>query len=97
MSLRRRIERVEEWGDEWQVMELAKKMAPESQQPVEELAAQMLQDLRDMQAMMREGLTVDEALWRFAEEELGCDPDQFLRDIEKGLAQSGAAEVDRVQ
>ena len=52
MSLRRRIERVEEWADEWQAMELAKQLAPELQRPVEELAAQALQDLRDLQAMM---------------------------------------------
>lgn len=96
MSLRRRIERVEEWADEWQAMELAKQLAPELQRPVEELAAQALQDLRDLQAMMREGLTVDEALRRFAEEQ-GFDPDRFLSEIAKTRDQTGGDADSRVE
>ncbi len=96
MNLRQRVEQVEDRADEQQVMELARQMARESGEPVERLFTQALQDLRDLQAMMREGLTVDEALRRFAEE-LGCEPDQFLRDVETRLARSAAAEEDQVQ
>ncbi len=95
MNLRQRVEQVEDRADEQQVMELARQMARESGQPVEELFTQALQDLRDLQAMMREGLTVDEALRRFAGE-LGCDPDQFLRDVEEAVARSAAADDDQV-
>ena len=96
MRLLRRVERVEEWADEWQVMELAKRVRLGPGQSLEEVAAQMLQDMRDLQAMMREGLTVEEAQWRFAEEQ-GIDPASFLREIEKALDQSEVAEDDRVQ
>ena len=91
MMLRRRIERVSERADEWRAMQLAREMAPELGRPVEELAAQMLQDYRDLYALVSAGLTLEEAVRQFAEDQ-NLDADAILAGMAKGAGQPQGAE-----
>ena len=96
MNLRRRIERVGERAHEWQAMRLAEELAPRSDRTVQELAAQALRDVHDLRALMREGLTLEEATRRFAEER-GLDADLILSETAKILDQAGGGADSRVE
>ena len=84
MTLRRRIERVTDRADELEALRVAEELVQEIGGSVEVLAAQALQDYRNLRDLVSAGLTREEAVRRFSEE-------QHL-DAEAILAGMGRAE-----
>ena len=89
MTLRRRIERLTEWADESRAMQVAEELAQEIGGSVQVLAAQALQDFRDLNALVSLGLTVEEAVRRFAEEQ-NLDAEAILAGMAKAAARAGS-------